>query len=95
VDKIEELRTRMKRISQYEYCAGWLVDLEFFIWQYAHDPNSEWYKTYNLTYLIELAKEISGWWVADKEQNFKKVFISLEEWTEKYKNWTTRQGTIV
>lgn len=77
------LESLMSEISEARWCAGWLTDLEYYLWRDAHaDVNST---MYNYAGLLQLAKECDGWWEYER-------FIPMNEWLEKYATWEKTHG---
>lgn len=73
----------MTGISEEFWCAGWMSDLEYDLWQvpagkkYGHGEITE----RQSTLLRLLSDECDGWWHWDEEGGA--VFIRREEWLKK------------
>ena len=82
----ELLLYKMKEYSQDGFCATWLVDLEFELWEAADVATPAKGESYAMAVSKEcrpLAEIAGGWWVwpgdlAPKEEA--PVFVSLPEW---------------
>ena len=84
----EVLLHRMKDYSEDYYCAGWLSDLEFLLWEKpAEDdesPSAQARSAMNAE-LRTLAGIAGGWWVYEDETQPAErgpVFIPMERWQE-------------
>lgn len=87
----ELLYYKMREYSQDGFCASWLVDLEFEIWNKARS-STQTTETGESTWLKAQARECyglgevaGGWWVWRKTGNYEKnnkAFISMTEWME-------------
>lgn len=84
----KELYLAMSRISEAGYCAGWTVDLEFFLWQAFLGGSREFgAKTVTeaeIAHLRTLSEQSGGWWYWNDE-SAKTQFIPMDEWQEIYK----------
>jgi hypothetical protein len=84
----ELLRYKMMEYSQDHFCATWLVDLEFELWN-AVDltaPSPEMDYTASLSHEYRGLGELAGgWWVYDDETRPGErgpVFIPMERWLQ-------------
>lgn len=85
----ELLRYKMLEYSDDFFCATWLVDLEFELWDYAALPNPDSRSEHS----VALSKELrvlgeiaGGWWVYEDEtcpNESGPVFISMDRWHER------------
>jgi len=81
----ELLRYKMEEYSQNGFCASWLVDLEFELWNEVERPDSLPGSEYILSASREcraLAEIAGGWWAwdGDKPAGDNPVFMSMERW---------------
>lgn len=84
----ELLRYKMLEYSEDFFCATWLVDLEFELWEAAENRDSPQLGEH----VVLLSKELrtlgeiaGGWWVYEDTtcpSESGPVFISLERWHE-------------
>jgi hypothetical protein len=72
----------MTGISEEGWCAGWLSNLEFDLWQACHGGPTGYghhIVTPRQAQLLKLLSEAAGgWWVYEMDQGA--VFLPLEEW---------------
>lgn len=84
----ELLRYKMEEYSQDGFCATWLVDLEFDLWEAADRQAPSEREAYTVATSREcraLAEIAGGWWVYQDEirpNELGPVFISLERWQQ-------------
>jgi len=76
-------------ISEEHYCAGWLMSIEFELWDYVagvsspksplglHPPNS------GLIKLLKYGSEMIGGWIRHTDADGR-VFVPLDQWEELY-----------
>lgn len=84
VKAAHELVNLMGDISEDQYAAGWLINLEYSLFSAAFEGTTfgfgisikDWGK------LIELSHRCDGWWVYDLGKGRK--FVRLQEWLEMY-----------
>ena len=81
----ELLRYKMEEYSQDGFCASWLIDLEFELWEAAERDAPSEREMFIVTTSREcrrLAELAGGWWAWDKEVPGadNPVFVPLEEW---------------
>ena len=86
----EFLHHLMREYSEDFHCAGWLVDLEFVVWDFAHNPdrrNTENAEAESLArWFRDLATLADGWWVSPEivgHKAHREVFIPLAEWKQR------------
>lgn len=91
----ELLYRLMREYSEDFHCAGWLSDLEFVVWNFAHNPdrrNTENPEAESLArWFRDLATIADGWWVGSKptgEDGSREAFIPLAEWKERLEERT-------
>lgn len=72
----------MSEISEDAYCAGWLVDLEYELWQILIDGHGQFgfgaLSETDINDLRELSTACGGWIVYDKKRE--KTFVPLAQW---------------
>jgi len=77
----------MQDISEYRWCAGWMHDLEFYLWDCIIDKckvdDRGLFNSYQVEYLRKLSKEANGWWIWDDKKG-KEVFVSIKKWEKLY-----------
>jgi len=83
----------MQHLSDENWCAGWLTDLEFTLWNWvarwrSHSEPGSGFERANLAdieVLSWLAEQAGGWWHWDEASKEPK-FVPLGEWLEIYRN---------
>lgn len=83
------LRQVMSEVSEDLWSAGWLVELEYLLWdamqggaRLAQFDGSE-IPTRTLGRMEELCQQAGGWWYADGEKSIE-TFISLTAWLDRF-----------
>lgn len=83
----ELLRYMMEEYSQYGFCASWLKDLEFELWEASErvSPSEREMETVTTSRECRRMAELAGgWWVWDKDvvgaEN--PVFMPMERWLQ-------------
>jgi len=72
----------MSEISEDLYCAGWLYDLEFELWEVLQSGSGKWHGidiSAELSDVRALSDALGGWHDYDR-------FIPLDEWLTIYAN---------
>lgn len=84
----DDLYNLMSDLSEDGYKAGWMGDLEHYLWKITLSGKSENYgqttideKT--IERLKELSKKSDGWWIYDEEDG-RHRFVKLDEWKKIY-----------
>ena len=90
-----ELTWFMSGISEDAYCAGWMFDLEYSLWDIIHNDGDFGMRKVTRGEKIEmlrLSQLIGGWihWVEGEEN---KSFINKKDWEKKYEQWRREQAT--
>ncbi len=83
----------MRRLSEENWCAGWLMGLEYTLWDWVvrwrnHAELISEFERANqadIEALSWLAEQAGGWWQWD-EASKEPQFVPLAEWMEKYRN---------
>lgn len=85
-----ELLERMSDVSEDEWCAGWLIDLEYTLWDAIVNRGSTKLERigYGLSYLKELSDRCGGWW--KHGDNFHEIFVDIETWRDEYNAYVAR-----
>lgn len=95
----EKLLLDMSNLSEDMYCAGWLIGLEYYLWQKWEEIKdlpiddtrektnylSDWPNN-RVREIVKLAQICNGWWVWNDEDEHKK-FVPMEEWLKQYEHW--------
>lgn len=94
-----DLVSLMSDLSEEYWCAGWLMELEYLLWNQLHSGSG--FRPGNfadvLLRLHQLSQQVGGWyhWPRD-DSNFPigdgPVFIGLDEWNLLYKAWKEPNG---
>lgn len=90
-DAAELLVIHMSNISEDHYCAGWLMGLEYKLWDVLNGGDPQFgfgpISPQNIERLRELHERAGGWWMwVGENMDSGKVFVTTEEWKEKVKN---------
>lgn len=91
--KVEYLASLMSNLSEEKYSAGWIVGLEYSLWNAIKDADSKENETWDLSQrkineLNALSEEISGWvmWkdsangLDDNRELWRRYFVPMSEW---------------
>jgi hypothetical protein len=70
---VAHLALRMSDISEDLWCAGWLMDLEFRLWEAIQGGTSDPFAEEDLRELAELSALVGGWHNGER-------FIPIDEW---------------
>ena len=71
----------MSYLSEHRYAAGWLVDLEFILWEEASKRSGPGLLPYERAGLRVLAALAGGWWVWSKDGRF----VPMARWLTMYR----------
>jgi len=94
-NKIYELLDMMSDLSEKCYCAGWLDETEYILWQaimngckkldWGQDVIEEW----ELVKLKNLAEAVEGWWIFTKKGDnyFGQAFLKMTDWLDLFEKW--------
>lgn len=92
----EELRKEISRISESGYCAGWNIDIEFFVWQAINGGSKEFGATAitdaQIAHLKALSQQSGGWWYWSDDSK-KLLFVPIREWQEIYQSFCQETQT--
>ena len=87
VDSATLLRNTMSDISENLYCAGWLVNLEYTLWDIVNGGDRSFgmgeLNDAEVNNLKSLSENASGWWRWDDEIKGE-LFVASNEWQEIY-----------
>lgn len=85
------LASMMSEVSEDHYCAGWLVDLEYELWEIITEKNRPFGFGYidpgKLLAIASLARELGGWIVwqhNDDPEKSGERFVTFEEFEPMY-----------
>jgi hypothetical protein len=85
----------MSDLSEEAYCAGWMVGLEFALWQIVVGDRREYGRLIvtdaQVSNLRSLAEAVGGWIVFDDDRE--ETWVSTAEWDRRFQAWqssTTR-----
>jgi hypothetical protein len=86
------LEQHMSDTSETCYCAGWLIDCEFALWQFCEDGPGQWgmdfVTTEDVQTMLGLSERCGGWWVwrdgDDETIAAGRYFVTLDEWAGIY-----------
>lgn len=84
-----ELIELVKKISERDYCAGWVENIEFDLWdaieKMEDGEKSERFDRCELEKLAELSDDC-GYWVGYSGK-YGEIFIQINNWLENFKIW--------
>lgn len=91
----EQLRERLRDVSEAAMCAQWYGDLEFIVWDRLGRGSSRFGQLQLtdelLAQLAELARIAGGWFAAvDDPDVWEPAFIAREDWLARYEAWLRR-----
>lgn len=72
------LKLVMKHVSEERYAAGWLIDLEFVLWQELQKPTRNGLFTFERESLRFLSLAAGGWWTSER-------FLPMNRWLARYR----------
>ncbi len=82
----------MSQLSEEFYCAGWLIGLEYALWdavRSGHGPLGwQHLDEMQISRLRDLSHQCDGWIVFDDTQERK--WLPLEEWERRFEDWEKR-----
>lgn len=92
----EQLYLEIAEISQAGYCAGWAMDIEFFLWQLVLNGSETEFGVKTITAqeiarLKLLSEQSDGWWYWSNKEN-DALFITLDKWQEIYQRFLEKQS---
>jgi len=79
------LATAMSQASEEAYCAGWLIGLEYILWESLLNPHvkEENWAPEVLECIRKLSELCDGWIYWDDEVD-EETYIPMKEWLERY-----------
>ena len=90
-DAPSRLATAMSELSEEQYCAGWLIDTEFYVWaMLVGDAPLDWgfgaVEPSAIEEIRALSEEANGWvvWRGKVERDAGTVFVPMAEWLPMY-----------
>jgi hypothetical protein len=90
----EALRDLMIDISDRHWAAGWMMDLEYNLWDAVlrgpKQYGDEVIAREDIEALTRLSEKTNGWFWWSKEAE-EEQFIPLDEWKQHYADWVVRQ----
>jgi hypothetical protein len=82
----------MSELSEEFFCAGWLVDLEYALWDAVRNGRGQYGWQYldatQISRLRELSHQCGGWIVFDDAQERK--WFPLRDWELRFVDWEKR-----
>jgi hypothetical protein len=81
----ELLQRLMSDISEETWCAGWLSDLEYLLWDAVAGERPDWCGPEIPKQLRFLSDRCGGWMVWDKERG--QEYLPLDDWLSRYASW--------
>ena len=82
----DQLLELMEDISEDRWCAGWLVGLEYELWEEVLDGK--------LPVAKDLADVAGGWWIwsSEAETTHQRRFVPMDEWLVMYQAGLDKQA---
>jgi len=81
------LKAYLEMLSEYEYCAGWLIGLEDLWWgRLKHGKACTDWHLPHLQVLGYLSDQAGGWWNWDTRGKECPVFLCTQEWEIEYQH---------
>lgn len=80
----------MSEISEWCYCAGWLIDLEHYLWQHViGDPKPLAFPSIKKGEVEDLRElsNLAGGWIAWDTEDPGECFVPLEDWEKHHAEW--------
>ena len=100
LDALASLEDLISSISEECYCAGWLVEIEFWLWEIVSSGASDdvpfgqyWVLASELVILRELSDRIGGW-ISWSDASRSVEFVKMEEWLAKYDLWMKQREAV-
>lgn len=85
------LLSQMRYYSERRWCCGWLIDLEYVLWDEIMNSEST---DRDLLEIAELAAHVNGWWIWNKDEELER-FIELAEWASKFAVWKENKLGVI
>jgi len=79
----------MSDISEDVWCAGWLIDLEYILWDAITRERPDWCGREEIEQLKSLSQRCNGWIGWDKERG--RRFVRMEDWRGLYARWRSER----
>jgi hypothetical protein len=87
------LAREMSEISEQAFCAGWMDELEYRLWEIVHEGPRKYGQIAltdgQVTRLRDLSNELRGW-VRFNDESEVEEFVESERWQNLYEEWLTR-----
>jgi hypothetical protein len=86
----EELGQLMSDISEEAYCAGWMDQLEYDLWEAIHGGSRKYGRAMLTDEEVSRLRELSlrlGGWVWFNDDVGMEEFVELERWRVMYEQW--------
>lgn len=82
------LKSLMSEISEEHWCAGWLIDLEYILWEAVEGISQSTYDG-KVSELKDLRDGCNGWWYFDSING--NMFENIEDFKIRYNKWKAKQ----
>ena len=79
----------MSDISEDVWCAGWLTEVEYILWDAIARERPDWCVREEIEQLKFLSERCGGWIVWDKERG--RRFVRMEDWLDRYARWRSKR----
>ena len=96
--KAQELAEYMSELSEQAYCAGWMIDLEFELWQAVVDGPRKYGRLLitdeHIGELRRLSEAARGWIVFDDNAATVQlwIFLPMKQWKDRFETWQRGQN---
>lgn len=89
------LREQMSHFSEERWCAGWLANLEYVIWEYMQEPDARHFRPETKEIFTQLHKEAGGWWYWESTpdpRNGGPKFVTTKKWLKMVEERAKQDG---
>jgi hypothetical protein len=101
-ESVNRLKALMSDISERCWCAGWLVDTEYVLWDAViNGPIQRWGQdeiTEEDTAALKVLSDEIGGWIGWKDEKMEPSYVPMSEWLKEFEDETSRlleYGVIV
>jgi len=89
------LAREMSEISEQAFCAGWMDELEYRLWEIVQGGPRKYGQVVlsdaQVTHLRDLSNKLRGWvWFSDESEI--EEFIGSERWQSLYEGWVNQRS---
>ena len=80
----------MSDLSQDYWCAGWLIDIEFELWEGLAGGSTSITPS-EIAQLLYLSERCGGWIVFDNQRPYRR-YVRLADWSHEYEVWRAQRA---